>query len=465
MSVDNLTIYEEWNIHQPKILPRSRLFSLEPIGIGTPQVESLTSYLIRLAELHCLSLPILISRLISPYLQTTFPKQWSSRSLGALFQKARALQSHGDLAKDFVQALEALTLRKDLSFLTLSVWSNVLSHKGLLRNHKAWCPFCYQQGWQSNHLLYEPLLWSIEAVKVCPRHHINLVENCPHCGSQLPLLTWKSSLGCCSKCRQLLFSTTEILSNNLPPSSLSQGDFQTNIALSQSIAKLIEIMPTLFSSPTQDLILNNISMTIDVVTQGNITAFAKQLNLPKNTVWGWYHRQSFPPIASLLKIAQCLDLPLLTFLIKKIDSIELDTISARQLSKTQSPLRKSPRHLDFNLLRQQLLDVLELPDEESPSFKEVSETLGYNRRVLSRHFPDLCQAISAKYRRSAKAIYYQTLNKCCEEIRTVTYSLYSEGKYPTEALVANRLSHPSFFRYQQVRDVFKQAKQDLGFKS
>jgi hypothetical protein len=32
--------------------PRSRLFSLEPIGIGTPQTESLTSYISRLAAAH-----------------------------------------------------------------------------------------------------------------------------------------------------------------------------------------------------------------------------------------------------------------------------------------------------------------------------------------------------------------------------------------------------------------------------
>lgn len=122
-SNQDLTIYDSWNIEYPSIPTRSRLFSLEPIGIGTPYVESLTSFITRLAEVHCVSLPILISRLVSPYLRTTFLKKWSSRSLGALFQKSRSLNSYGDLAKDFIQALEALTLRKDLSFLTLSVWS------------------------------------------------------------------------------------------------------------------------------------------------------------------------------------------------------------------------------------------------------------------------------------------------------------------------------------------------------
>jgi hypothetical protein len=39
----------------PSIPPRTRLCSLEPIGVGTPFVESLVSYLTRLADTHCVA--------------------------------------------------------------------------------------------------------------------------------------------------------------------------------------------------------------------------------------------------------------------------------------------------------------------------------------------------------------------------------------------------------------------------
>ncbi|MDJ0602104.1 MAG: hypothetical protein QNJ37_25095 [Crocosphaera sp.] len=42
---------------------------------------------------------------------------------------------------------------------------------------------------------------------------------------------------------------------------------------------------------------------------------------------------------------------------------------------------------------------------------------------------------------------------------------YAEGKYPSEHRVAKFLTHPSFLRYPQVREVFKQAKRDLGLES
>lgn len=47
--------YEEWDMNIPAIPPRSRLYRLEPVGIGTPYVESLTSYIARLAAEHCVT--------------------------------------------------------------------------------------------------------------------------------------------------------------------------------------------------------------------------------------------------------------------------------------------------------------------------------------------------------------------------------------------------------------------------
>jgi len=47
--------YEEWDVSIPPLPSRSRLYRLEPIGIGTPYVESLTGYIARLAETHCIT--------------------------------------------------------------------------------------------------------------------------------------------------------------------------------------------------------------------------------------------------------------------------------------------------------------------------------------------------------------------------------------------------------------------------
>ncbi len=60
--------YEEWDVTIPPLPPRSRLYRLEPIGIGTPYVESLTSYIVRLAEEHHISLKLLVVQEVLPFL-------------------------------------------------------------------------------------------------------------------------------------------------------------------------------------------------------------------------------------------------------------------------------------------------------------------------------------------------------------------------------------------------------------
>lgn len=41
-----------WDMSVPDIPPRSRLYSLTPLGLNSPLVESLTSYICRLAYEH-----------------------------------------------------------------------------------------------------------------------------------------------------------------------------------------------------------------------------------------------------------------------------------------------------------------------------------------------------------------------------------------------------------------------------
>src|SRR5712691_263199 len=55
--------------------PRSRLYRLEPIGIGTPAVESLSSYLNRLAQAHCVMVTTLITHELLPRLGALAPSR------------------------------------------------------------------------------------------------------------------------------------------------------------------------------------------------------------------------------------------------------------------------------------------------------------------------------------------------------------------------------------------------------
>ena len=65
--------FEAWAPAREAPPRRSRLYSLEPIGIGTPEVESLSSYLNRLAQAHCVTVTALITHELLPHVGTPAP--------------------------------------------------------------------------------------------------------------------------------------------------------------------------------------------------------------------------------------------------------------------------------------------------------------------------------------------------------------------------------------------------------
>lgn len=143
------TEYEHWAPVITEIPPRSRLFPLVPVGIGTGQSESLTSYVMRLAEAHCLYVTTLYSLILHPAVRAEVENQDSEGSRIAL-KGAHGITRSGhtwngvsEVASRHVRALERLTCVKDLHLLTWLPWEAALSHQ--LRQRRAWCPACFSQ--------------------------------------------------------------------------------------------------------------------------------------------------------------------------------------------------------------------------------------------------------------------------------------------------------------------------------
>ena len=164
--------FESWSLSSPPVPPRSQLYSLQPVGVGTALVESLTGYVARLAEAHSVSVGDLVGRLLSDLAN---PKGGSSPPVA----KAARVGGHGfracsyaingvtDRAATWVDALEAATTRRDLRCLTLLPFRYALPDH-LFRRRRAWCMLCFEQ-WRANgQIVYEPLLWAIACHHIAP---------------------------------------------------------------------------------------------------------------------------------------------------------------------------------------------------------------------------------------------------------------------------------------------------------
>ena len=114
---------------------------------------------------------------------------------------AMGINGSGNLATTWSTLLEQLTSRTDLHLLTSPWWIGDLPVARNLRSSPAWCPACYAEWKQQGLPLYQPLLWMLQVVTICPTHKKRLVERCSSCqGKQAVLVSHTAQPGECTKC-------------------------------------------------------------------------------------------------------------------------------------------------------------------------------------------------------------------------------------------------------------------------
>jgi len=259
MSVDECTSLEMWDLQKPAIPARSRLYYIEPIGVGTRYTESLSSYLTRLAQEHCVTSQKLVMGEIAPQMMgEDYESALIKKSVSTLFSNSDAKPAINGMrtkTQSLIQALEELTQRKDLIFLTLLTWEGVIYERGLFRQYRTWCPQCNEQWRQEKKVIYEPLLWSFKEVDVCLEHNCLLVDKCPYCDSRLPAIANSLQLGYCSQCQIWLGSQKD------ESQVLATDELEWNQYKIRSIGDLIAIAPKL----EYQLTLENLTRKLQLI--------------------------------------------------------------------------------------------------------------------------------------------------------------------------------------------------------
>ncbi len=258
--------YPEWDLEPPVLPPRSLLYALKPIGVGTLQVECLTSYTIRLAAAHRLETGVLLRKVLVPTLNK--PSLWKNNraNMGALLSEANALNGVGNQATEWVQVLEQVTARKDLRTLTLVVWANVLPAKDLLRQTRAWCPACYAAWREQRHPIYDLLLWTLRVVERCPLHGQRLHERCPapECQRPIPWLERQARPGYCPYCYQWL--GMPIPESSGTQSEALEEDEQWQVWVGQMVGEILSMNQTLPVMPSRGHLTQSLVSCIEQAT-------------------------------------------------------------------------------------------------------------------------------------------------------------------------------------------------------
>ncbi len=230
------------NIYYKDIPERSTLYNIEPIGIGTSMVESLTSYITRLSHAHNLTVKNMLQFVIFPLLKKN---KYIYQSINNnRFSLSRNINGTDFTTIDFINALEKLTSRNDLSYLTLISWKGIIT-KNSIGNHKKWCPYCLNAMQGKNTPSYHPLLWNLKDISICSVHNTPLIRNCPKCNKLQLRLSYRGNIANCQSCDSWLGDNTNFKKH----SEDEINEFSMWVA--KSCGELLRVTPKTLIFPTR----------------------------------------------------------------------------------------------------------------------------------------------------------------------------------------------------------------------
>jgi hypothetical protein len=159
----------------------SYLFSLPLRGVGTADVESLSSYMCRMSAAHAASVRDIIEY------SFLWLRQCSAQDVEMPFlthspeSLAYYVRPNATTAR-LVEALGHATLRTELHCGTFLALSSALGRcMGTFDQSMRWCPACIEEFLQARDEGYFKLQWLLCDVEHCAVHGVELVDRCPHC--------------------------------------------------------------------------------------------------------------------------------------------------------------------------------------------------------------------------------------------------------------------------------------------
>lgn len=177
-------------------------YQLEPLGIGTELMESLPSYLIRMANAHARSVDQLLGKMIVSQSELPARENHVTQSevlvASGLAFTVRPTRQTSQLVSLIEQCCGVTGLRGS-TFLSLERCS-LRSSAACYSQHLRWCPVCLSEDKSKRQSPYLRLLWSLQPLTQCLEHRIPLESHCSNCQKSQSSVSRKCPVDVCQYC-------------------------------------------------------------------------------------------------------------------------------------------------------------------------------------------------------------------------------------------------------------------------
>ena len=419
-------------------MQRSCLYSIEPIGLGSIEVESLTSYISRVADAHCVTVGDIMAHLITPILDKKYINNIVINGGNGFYKSASAINGHGIIAEDIIEAFMFLTKRKDIGETTFVNCRELVPFRGFLKSSRQWCPSCFQADLESKQIVYERLSWTLQSYSKCIDHNRILESVCPSCGSCMYVLERKSIPGYCTKCFYWLGNFKET-----PDMIHSSG---TDDSMKSFFTELFNL------SFEDACVSRSLSFYIENTFEGSLTQAAEFLGYSKSTLWGWKEGANLAPLNALINITSKLQISLTYFINMEESKITVINYPSRRIVISERT-KKNHRKI------RKLINLI-IAEKKPYSLSEIAKLMECDRKLLTQMYPNECQQIKRIYLAALednKKNKNKTLKK---SIDNAVYILMKRGTYPSSGKV-ERIIGGGKLHEKTYQDYWKEKKSSL----
>jgi len=425
---------------------RSDLYSIEPIGLQTELVESLSSYLIRVAYEHNISVGHLFNKMIFPEMNKGYLERASAYGGNRFYEKAKTVNGYMENAVELAWTVEKLTSRDDLINLTLYNLKEFIPLRNLLKDTLTWCPDCIRTWEKNGEVIYYPLIWHLKPVEICKKHSRFLIDRCPICKKEVDIIRRQMVPGYCPHCSSILAQESESNRINLKK-------FRWELYVYENMKDILSINHNKIDVQSfKHTFISKLNVINEEYFSNNVAGFSRYLNIPKNTLRYWLNGQNFPSLDNILKISFKLNKKVLDFLLESLNlDVNIFQINDRQVINNETKPTRKP--LNYDVIERKLIEHL---STETPiSMNSVAKVIGRDKRVLYRNFPDLCKQISRRYYDYIKEKSELRIKKLKEQIKLAFNELENEGLYPSRRKIEEKVNKIGVLKEKVLQDYWK----------
>jgi len=127
-------------------------------------------------------------------------------------------------------------------------------------------------------------------------------------------------------------------------------------------------------------------------------------------------------------------------------------------------IQQQCRRFDSERVLQALESALQISEGDPPSMTTVAKDLGYYPGYIRKHFPELCRAISKRYKEAQAAKGVQRVQLICTNVKEIVFAIHKQGRYPSKRQVSKYLKNRAVLREREVLCAWKEAVQELGWE-